>query len=52
MIRGWMIFDGTQYLSQLGRPELAGSTGPVAISGEADFGHVAEIKPTGIARIF
>lgn len=35
---------GTQNLSQLGRAELAGSTGPVAVPAETVIGHEPEIK--------
>jgi transcription elongation factor GreA len=45
-----MVFDGTQDLSQLGRAELAGSAGSVAISGEADVGHENEIKTVTLVR--
>lgn len=45
-----MVFDGTQDLSQLGWAELAGSAGPVAVSGESDVGHGNEIKTVTLVR--
>ncbi len=46
-----MALDGTQNLSQLGRAELAGSARPVAVTGEANFGHGRrDYAPAGGSR--
>jgi len=45
-----MVLYGTQDLSQLSRAELAGSAGPVAVSGESNVGHDAETKPVTLGR--
>ncbi len=42
MLRRWMVVQGTQYLRQLVRSELARSTGAVGVRREADGFHEAE----------